>query len=101
MQGLFPVGVAKGQAVGATGGEAQHTLKSNELPSHAHAFPGDEQLAYAPSPYVPSVLAPFNYDAMSKLAGVGNIYETVEFQPRGDAHNNLPPFIALNFIIKT
>lgn len=80
--GYFLRGAASGATPGnaaADGGEAAHTLTSDELPSHTHT--SDAAYAnYGTGPSTGSVM----------LWGTGQA--TVGYTGGGQAHNNLPPF---------
>jgi microcystin-dependent protein len=77
-------------ALGKTGGAKTHTLSVGELPSHAHAVPftldGHDAAGTGSDPNV----RPVNPTGSATTSSVGS----------GDAHNNLQPYITLNYIIK-
>jgi len=71
----------------ATGGESSHVLTVAEMPSHTHATKrgaGGTEYPVHSTTEVSGSWTPFNTD------------------PRGDgnAHNNMPPYYALTYIIK-
>jgi microcystin-dependent protein len=92
--GRMPLGVGQSNANGATnhtlkqtGGEETHTLTTNEMPSHSHGITYRE----------------------GEEGGSGNDYsdlgdsgitDNTEATGGGQAHNNMPPFYSLYFIIK-
>jgi microcystin-dependent protein len=99
LRGRFPIGAGAGtnltsRALGATGGEEEHTLISDEMPAHFHQIGGQDNLAEPSgtrSDEIANVENPSNWTNTPKnTSTVGG----------GDAHNNMPPFIALNFIVK-
>lgn len=70
--------------LGKTGGEKAHSLKEEEIPGtfwHSGELEGD---------------------AINTFFNVGNTYgiRTNPYNPTGDAHNNLQPYIVTNFIVK-
>jgi microcystin-dependent protein len=93
LQGRVPVGFDSSQtefdALGETGGAKTHTLTINQIPSHDHGVPNGAQL--------------WRVGTDSGAAGGGNnraISPTFNAQGGGEAHNNLQPYLVLNYIIK-
>jgi microcystin-dependent protein len=94
MEGRVPVGTQHDDAnfheLGHPGGEATHTLGANEMPGHTHGLtnfhwnPGGSgiQLSYS-------------------LTGLDSFGETTDSAGGGAAHNNLQPYLCINFAIKT
>ncbi|RVU31638.1 phage tail protein [Neptunomonas marina] len=87
--------------IGQTAGEEAHALSLAEMPQHSHALPATGQLADRASPTAayPAVgalagrpIAAFSDSsdqAIDALASVG----------LGDAHENMQPYLAVNYII--
>lgn len=94
MKGRVPVGVDSGQTEfdtpGETGGAKTHTLTTTEMPAHTHTVPYNTGQSVASGPFTELI-----------NAGAPNASYNSGSQGGGGAHNNLQPFIALNFIIKT
>lgn len=72
---------------GATGGEAEHTLTTNEMPNHEHSiwFPNDGGEQSAAIGYPDAGSKNTYYAEASKTSGTGG----------GAAHNNMPPYLAV------
>lgn len=86
----FVLGAGDTYEVGTSGGEAAHTLTTAEMPSHRHNMSGTYGSTYQ--------------HAYGKIcvAEYENTYNgsTTALEGKGQAHNNMPPFYALCYIIK-
>lgn len=92
LQSRFPIGAGTGSglstyALGDTGGEESHQLTIDEMPAHDHEIVRSQ------------VDGTFNSTMRSGGAQSGSY--TVSSAGDDDPHENRPPFLALNFIIKT
>jgi microcystin-dependent protein len=89
LQGNVPVGYKSGDAdfgtLGQTAGEKTHLLTTTEMPAHTHS------VAYGSGGPV----------GLSNAGTAGGGSVTTGSAGSGGAHNNLQPYLALNFIIKT
>lgn len=89
LKGRVPVGYDSGQtefdALGETGGEKEHTLTEAEMPSHTHDLG-------------------ISKGGTGSTYGVGNTFgvgTSTSGSTGGDtAHENMPPYITMNYIIK-
>lgn len=76
-QDVFPLLDGTTYSLGDTGGEAEHTLTTDEIPSHTHTIPGPSTFPYGT---VPEVTVAGSVIAQDSGATGG-----------GQAHNNMPP----------
>jgi hypothetical protein len=97
LKGRVPVGFDSTQtefdAMGETGGAKTHTLATSEIPAHAHDIQRNNVAASSTGADASTVYR--------TLANTGATYTTTQTTGGGGAHNNLQPYITLNFIIKT
>ncbi len=85
----FLVGAGGSYSLGSTGGEANVTLTTNEIPPHDHVINVYNIEMDAPSGEL--VIPPAKVDADSNITG----YPTRN-TGGGQPHNNMPPYIACN-----
>jgi microcystin-dependent protein len=113
LRGRAPIGAGQGpglnnRMLGSSGGEETHTLQVNELPPHDHAIQlelfASSSPAHRRSPDGAALAAtngeavysePSNLSPMSDDALDGTVANTGQ----GQAHNNMSPYLALNYII--
>lgn len=100
LQGRFPLGVSGSHALGSTGGAETVTLATSQIPAHKHSTTlirgSADNNAYGltgSQAYGGSVL-------VNNGAGT-NVTKDSGNTGGGQAHNNMPPFITLNYIIST
>lgn len=98
LQGRVPVGYKSSDTsfdtIGETGGEKTHTLTVNEMPTHAHTY------------YIYGDVNPTQHSVAVdnfKYNGWGTSYHDSYFASStagsSQAHNNLQPYIVMNYII--
>lgn len=86
----FVLGAGNSYGVGNTGGEETHRLTINEMPSHNHSF--NE-----------SVLVHATYeggDNGRRYSLGSDAYPSIGYTGGNGAHNNMPPYYALCYIMK-
>jgi microcystin-dependent protein len=112
LQGRVPVGKNSGtfSTLGATGGAETHTLTVDQIPSHNHG--GSTNTTGAHTHVVNNqntqqfvTAAGSTYGLITSQTGgatgsAGNHSHTISSQGGGQAHNNLQPYIVLNYMIK-
>ena len=99
LRGRTPVHDGEGIALGARGGEERHSLTQNQIPDHTHVLnatnsgggtfnPSGKLLANAGSQvyYDPSNLTPLSNQAVAQVGA-------------SQGHENMQPFLALNYVI--
>lgn len=108
MRGKVTVGQDGGAswAMGATGGEASHTLTENEIPSHTHSLL--RKLNQDDGAFDPNSLHATESSAATTDRPSGNvntpasppIYFNTYGTGGGQPHNNMQPYIVLRHLIK-
>lgn len=102
MRGKFPIGSGIGTSqteyiLGQRSGEETHALLEEEMPSHAHDYTKSVGIDFLTDTYT--------YDS----EGQGAIYSVslqeeetylTDYVGNDNPHNNMPPYLVLNYIIK-
>ncbi len=100
LQGRSPIHVGNGITLGEMGGETAHTLNYLELPSHLHVPAGTTTAANTTPLDSPNAALPAG--APQYVAGTPNTSlqpQTVHAVGGNQPHENLSPYLVLNFII--
>ena len=106
IKGRFLLGMSSSYPAGSTGGEATHTLTSSEIPYHNHAIgqDGNTRLVLptnvavddsSHSQYVTTLEGGNSGWYKSSVAWGGAIATRDQTSPYGQAHNNMPPYLAV------
>lgn len=92
-RGRCPIHFNNSYQLGEMGGTATHALTANEMPQHTHSF----------SPSTVQVLG--TGTQVKGMAQVGSLSTSTQITlasaGASQAHNNMPPFLTLNFCIAT
>jgi microcystin-dependent protein len=100
LRGRVPVGLdttqAEFDALGEVGGQKTHALTTGEMPAHDHPHTHSEVTAAATI-----INGGLEAPAAAALPGVGITGSGGTSAGGGEAHNNLQPYLTINFIIKT
>ena len=103
LQGRVPIGVSNDHALASSGGEETHTLTTAEMPAHSHNPANGTAYAFVEtnsdstlsrrsaggsttSNYITSTQAFYRHTATNSQGG-------------GGAHNNMQPYLTINYII--
>ncbi len=87
LEGRFLIGASSKYPAGNVGGEENHTLTTNEMPSHSHGV----TYAYGSGSAYGMVWNNGNFQGPYYPDGLGVIKNTGGNQ----AHNNMPPYLAV------
>lgn len=100
LSGRFILGASTSHAAGTTGGEETHTLTVAEMPSHTHGIYHDDNFS---AHYNATTITNVWKQALVNSTNP-NISPPVNTHTQatggGNAHNNMPPYYALVFIMK-
>lgn len=100
MRGRTPMHVGNGHTEGQKSGEETHTLTANEMPGHGHTAKASSKTADQgiPNGQVLAKTSPNEaYQAATNLQDMKA--GTIANVGGGQAHDNMQPFLALNFCI--
>lgn len=96
----YPTGVSRSRPVGSYGGEASHRLTVSEMPSHSHNVQGTGGVWPTVGVWQSDVHAGTGWHIASGGTDGQIAQVTTAEVGAGQAHNNLPPYVALYYIIR-
>lgn len=99
-RGRIPIHIGGGYIQGQAGGEAVHTLTQSEMPTHNHFISGSSSPSGSFNPEdnmwgVPTTVNPYSQTNPNVAMNPALIPPVGGSQP----HNNMSPYIVLNFIV--
>jgi microcystin-dependent protein len=98
LQGRVPVYVGNGIVQGQAAGEVNHTLTVLEMPAHTHVPAGASTANLAvPTGSLPGKGTSANFYAPSQNTGMNPA--TVSSVGGSQPHQNMPPYLVINFCI--
>lgn len=99
MRGRVPIHVGNGHQQGQKSGEETHTLSSAEMPQHDHTLVGKDAPASTENPSGANFskssampYSPYGTTVNMNSGAVANV-------GGGQSHNNMQPYLAVNFCI--
>ena len=107
LQGVLPIGAGSGNSlttrnVGDAGGEQTVTLTNPNIPSHTHTLSANSGAGTSNTPQGNFFAS--NAEGMGQFSASANTTlnaDTLTSSGSGGTHNNMPPYLALNFCIAT
>ena len=99
LQNRVPMHTGDGHFLGEKAGEEAHTLTQSELPTHNHLPSCTDVVGTAATPsnnvWAGNSGSPYSDQAINAAMNAGNVAPAGGSQP----HNNLSPYLTINFII--
>ena len=100
LQSRFPLGASSKYSLGDTGGESTVTLNEQQIPEHNHQLKEMLSAKSSGSGWLGVNLNGGGSGKMENFVSPNNVYPTTENTGGGQPHNNMPPYLVVNFIIK-
>lgn len=103
LRGRTPMHVGDGHQLGQKSGEETHTLSATEMSAHSHGVMASSQAATTASPdgayFAQEVQPDLVYRDFEAASATSLRSGTITSAGGGQAHNNMQPYITLNFCI--
>lgn len=99
LQGRTPIHVGNGIVLGEMGGETTHTLNISEIPAHTHVPVGSSAAASVRSAATNLWCSDATNNPYNGSAGSAMNPATVGVVGGNQPHENMSPYLVLNFII--
>jgi microcystin-dependent protein len=106
VRGRAPISLGNGHTLGEAGGEPAHTLGMNEMPQHIHTLSGSTRSdRTTPNPNTTDPTNALFADTQAKIynppdANLTTLRpDTIGNVGGSQAHNNMQPYLTLNFCI--
>jgi microcystin-dependent protein len=105
LRSRFPLGVSGSHALASNGGEETHQLDTTEIPGHNHLLISSTSIADQNVPSATRYLATASPSTEKIYRAATTNYlnlnpGSISTTGSGAPHNNMPPYITINFIIK-
>lgn len=91
VQGRFLLGSSNGYPVLSTGGEEEHKLTIDEMPSHSHPYTPEQRYTNA---YIGG--AAYRIAWAGKRDDDPHTDQTTGLRGGSESHNNMPPYLVVN-----
>lgn len=99
LQGRMPIHAGRGYSIGNVGGETSHTLTINEMPAHNHPAMAQSVASNPGSNPASSVWAAYTQPLFNNTANTTMSPSAVGNAGANLPHQNLPPYLVLNYVI--
>lgn len=98
LQCRVPIHQGNGLVIGESGGTETVTLTTNQIPAHSHNLQAAASAGTEASP-ANAVWAESALEQFSTISPAGTMGATLAQTGGSQPHNNIPPFLAINYII--
>ena len=99
LQTRVPIHMGQGQTLAQRGGEQAHTLNQQDMPMHTHVAQGTSANADSPIPFGNFLGAANNMYGPPTSNLTTLIPSTISTAGGGQPHENMQPYLVLNFCI--